>query len=203
MITLRNKKDEARRTRRNQLLVGLLLLAVMLFSVIGYGFQTQDTSASGEQGYTVTYQGYDFVYNGAGLWLLALGGGTFGFQYTPDTLDFGDALVHPLSSYSGKPLYVIAHDELAKAELYRTMDLVVLRRQAACLDPSVQREEIPLEGCDASLPVKTCEDNVIIIAESSTKHINQIDNCVFIGAPAQDLVAVVDEFLFKSLGIVQ
>ena len=54
---------------------------------------------------------------------------------------------------------------------------------------------------DEDLPTKTCEDNFIIIKEGNYSNIIQDENCVFIEGKQEDLVQIVDEFLFKILGI--
>jgi hypothetical protein len=55
--------------------------------------------------------------------------------------------------------------------------------------------------CEETLPIKTCEDNFIIIKENNFTNIIQEDNCVFIQGPSENLTMVSDEFLFHILGV--
>ena len=56
-----------------------------------------------------------------------------------------------------------------------------------------------------NLPVKTCQDNFIIIEDTSNSNepsgIEQKNNCVFIKENSNGLLGISDEFLFKILGV--
>ena len=100
----------------------------------------------------------------------------------------------PHHSEGGEPLYLFSANQEASAEIYNNLYQIVQRMQPACLNE---------EECDENLPIKTCEDNFIIIEESEEIEIKQENNCVFIRGPQDSLIKITDEFLFKVLGIRQ
>ena len=98
-----------------------------------------------------------------------------------------------MNNYASQPVYISSQSQDSETELYRNLDQVTLRRQYACLEN---------ETCaDSSLPVKTCDDNFIIIEQSNNSEITQQKNCVIIKGKIEDLPKITDEFLFKILGI--
>lgn len=184
-----SRREDAKKKRRNQLIVGIVLVFIMLFSVLGYAFQPNTGPGSSD---TVIYNGYEFE-NQNGLWVLNLGGFSFVFRYNPEQVERIDGDVKTLENYYQKPLYISSENQETETEVYANFRQVALRTQPAC---------IVNETCiDEELPLKTCEDNLIVIQEADTNEIYQEENCVFIRGSREDIIMVVDEFLFKALGI--
>ncbi len=185
-----SKETEDKKRKRNQLLIGAVLIGLMVMSTAGYSFLNQDNTAASQN--KVNYKGFIFS-NNNGLWQLVLGNFNFYFSFNPNQVASLNTSVNLLNSYSGQPLYISSQDTSAEFEIYRNLDQVILRRQYACLEG---------EKCqDSSLPVKNCDNNFIIIEESNTSEITQDKNCVYIKGQKQDLVKATDEFLFKMLNI--
>lgn len=202
MRKLESKEDEKRRTRRNQIIIGVVLVGVMLFSVLGYGFQSQGNDNNKEN--VVTYNGFQFVGTSNGFWTLDLGSFQFGFSNTPKDVSQVNGTVNLLSSYSGQPLYIYSQNPQAEAEVYRNFNYIVLRSQYACLNSSnITFDTVADENCDPAWPIKGCENNFLIIEESDTPEIIQEDNCVFLKGPSDELVKVADEFMFKAMGVMK
>ncbi|MBR9701632.1 hypothetical protein GOV13_01795 [Candidatus Pacearchaeota archaeon] len=197
MKKLTTKKDQAKRAKRNQFLLGGFLILIMFGSVFGIivnSFRDDEENGIRE----VTYNGFEFV-NQNGFWVSDIGSFQFLFSNNPAEIKFNESVnisedISPLNQYSGQPLYVLSEDENAKWELYRNLhpdfNQIVQRMQGACL-----------EECEGDLPVKTCENNFIIIRESNESRIIQEDNCVFIDGERENLIKLVDKYLFKVLGI--
>ena len=102
-----------------------------------------------------------------------------------------------LSNYYNKPLYISSENSEIANEIYKNLfyyNQIVQRIQNACLEG---------EGCEGNLPIKNCEDNIIIFKESENNEIIQEKNCVFIKGKKEDLVKLSDDFLFKIIGITQ
>lgn len=187
MRKIATRGEEGKRKRRNQLIVGIVLVLVMLFSVLGYGFRSQEPEEDSKK---VIYNGFEFE-SSSDFWLLEMGNTQFVFKYNPKEVERVGVELNSLASYQGKPLYISSENEEAEFEIYRNLDQFVLRRQYACLD----------EPCAGDLPVKTCEDNFIIIRENNVSNIIQDNNCVFILGPRENLTRISDEFLFKIIGV--
>ena len=191
MRRIESKEQAEKRSRRNQIIVGGILIFVMLFSTLGYGFISQGEQSTGDSK-KIVYNGYEFV-NQNDIWILSLGQYNFGFKFNPKEVDQVNSSVNFLNSYVGKPLYISSESSEAEVEIYRNLDQVVLRRQYACL-----------EGGDCTnpeYPIKTCADNFIIIQENEESNITQVENCIFVKGKKENLTAITDEFLFKMLNV--
>ncbi len=184
-----SKEEQEKKRRKNQLILGGILIVVMFLSVLGYGFS--DTTPGSTNVDKINYNGYEFV-NQNGFWQLKLGDFQFSFKNNPNQVPVIDGEVKPLSDYSGKPLYVSSENINAEFELYQVFNSVILRHQYACLDG---------KSCNQDYPVKNCTENFVIINEDEAVNITTRDNCVFISGPSDNLTAIVDEFLFKTIGI--
>jgi len=178
-----SKQDEGKKQRRNQIIVGGLLVFVMLFSVLGYSFQ-------GERTKKVKYNGYEFLAQGS-FWVLKDRG--FAFAYNPYEVNETGEHISGLPYYQGVPLYISSEDTGAEAEIARNLEAVAQRIQLACLEGEKCQKDF--------LPVKTCEDNFILIKISNISKIEQNQSCVFIEGQKEELIKLADEFLFKILGI--
>jgi hypothetical protein len=201
MRKLETRAEQDKKRRRNQLIIGLILVVVMLFSVLGYSFQTEEKSNT-NQLKKVNYNGFSFVENSPGIWTLTIGNSNFLFKNTPTDVETIEGKINLLNTYSGKPLYIHSENREAEAEILGNINYVLLRQQYACLDLGNKTVETnATKNCDGNWPIKTCNDNFIIIELSDTKSITQVDNCVFIKAPTENITKVSDEFLFKLMGI--
>ena len=190
MRKIQSKYERERHRTRNQLILGVLLIFVMLFSIVGFGFVGRTPTQN--SGNKISYNGYEFV-NQNGLWVLEIENSVFVFRYNPQQVDKIDSYVSPLNSYYNKPLYVYSESPDAETEIHVNLGGFASRIQSACLES---------EQCDnENLPIKTCEDNFIIIRESNTTDIIQQNNCVFIQGPLYRLTQLTDGFLFKVLGV--
>jgi len=184
-----SKYKEDKKRKRNQLIVGFVLIFIMFFSVLGYSLGGRDAT---EDSNKINYNGFEFE-NQNGFWVLNMGNFDFIFRYNPEQVEKSYSLVNPLNNYYQKPLYVSSESIEAESEIYINLNQIVLRMQPACLEG---------EECeDENMAVKTCADNFIIIRESNFSNIIQEENCVFIKAPQENLTRITDEFLFKILGV--
>lgn len=194
MRRLTSKHKENRRKKRNQTVVGLILIFVMFFSVIGFAF----SSFSSNSGRTeinnqnninsVNYNGFEFLEQN-GFWILNKNDINFIFRYNPNQVERVLSEVKPLENYQGKILYIYSEDILAESEIYTNLLQFTEEIENACL-----------EECEEGFAVKTCEDNFVIIREGN-RGIIQEDNCVFIEGEKENLIKLTDEFLFKLISV--
>jgi hypothetical protein len=184
-----SKHDEEKKRRRNQIIVGLVLVFVMLLSTLGYSFGSNTSSGSSP---TINYNGYEFTYLN-GLWNLDSGGQTFNFISNPSIAYKLNFSIKPLADYQGKTLYLYSENLGAESEIYQNMQNVALSVPPACPENE--------ENCGKGIPVKTCADNFIIIREKNETNILQKDDCLFIEGPAEDLVRITDGVLLRIIGV--
>ncbi len=187
--------ERKRTRRRNQIIVGVILVLVMVFSTLGFAFQGGnffgnfggDGNAGSDSSNNMVYNDFEFV-NQNGLWVL----GSFVFKNVPQQVEDIGAGLKDINNYQGRPLYIYSESEEAEIEISVNLGQIARRVQKACVEG--------LE-CSGDFPVKTCEDNFIIIKESNNSMISQEDNCVYIEGVKEDLTGLADQFLFKILGI--
>jgi hypothetical protein len=187
-----SKEEGAKKQRRNQLIVGGGLILVMLASTLGYAL-TRESKESSEK---VIYNGFEFTKQ-SGFWSTNIDNYQFFFTYNPKEVPKINSALNPLSSYSGKPLYIYYENGEAATEIYRNLfyqNQIAERMQDACLKG---------EKCESNSPIKTCEDNFIIIKESENEKITQNNSCVFIEGSSENLTKLSDGFLFDIVGITQ
>jgi hypothetical protein len=194
MRKIASKYEEERKGRRSRIVLSVFLLLIMFISVIAYGFESFLFSGSGSQDSAnleiFDHNGLKFVKQG-GFWTLNEKGNDFIFRHNPGETREIDSPLNGIESYRGKVLYVYSEDFNQESEIRTNMAPFVLRMQKACHEST---------ECNGDFPVKTCEDNFIIILEGK-EDIKQENNCVFIWGKKEDLTMLTDSFLFRILGI--
>ncbi len=183
-----NKRDY---TRIKQLFVGLLLAFVMLFSTLGFAFSPDEEEATQDR---IKYGGYEFVKENH-YWVVELGSYAFGFLLSPyENMNVSNSSqLNLLDSYVGRPVYIQSRDYDARRQIEVNLYNVASRLSSACYTE---------ESCeDDTLPIKTCQNNFIIIQENVESKIEQTGNCVLIEGVKEDLPMLVDEFIFRITGI--
>ena len=183
------KHDEEKKRKRNQIIVGLVLVFVMLFSVIGYSFRSNSNSNTAQ---ILKYNNYEFT-NVGGYWTLDIGGTVFSFASKPSNAYKINSSLNSITNYYGKELYLYSENAGAESEVYQNMHLVASQVLPAC--PADE------EACDKNLPIKNCSDNFIIIKEKEEIGVFQQDGCVFIEGNAENMIKITDGFLLKILGV--
>jgi hypothetical protein len=189
MRALESKQDIEKRQRKNQWIIGGILIIVMLGSTFGYAFYQlgNDNQSAGK----IEYNGYTFL-DQNGFWTTTIGTSQFAFRHNPDQVERIPAQVHYLNSYSGVPLYISSEDYVSSGEIYNNLGKIVQRFQGACLSET---------NCSQDLPIKDCSNNFIIIKIANESKIYQDQNCVFIEGKQENITQVTDEFLFWITGI--
>ena len=181
-----SKHEEEKKKKRNQVIIGGVLIAVMLLSTLGYAFQSILTGNTGtNSSQTVSYNGINFV-NQNGFWAFSSGNERFVFTYNPTEISSTNlsSITMSSESLSNRPVYIYSSDINADSELrlnLRNIASQVLEKDQALQSPN-------------------CGDNSIII-QNGTLGLRQEQNCVFISGQGEDLIKLVDNFLFKILGI--
>ena len=199
MRKISTKASEEKKSKRNQIIVGILLVVIMLFSTLGYAFNSGDNSMK-----KIKFRDYKFVeYNS--YWNLE--DTNLVFAYNPLEINRINSNVNKIGNYQGKVLNLYSENSEAEVEIIRNLfyeNGIVTRVQNACLEIETELpwEENWEKECEENSPVKSCENNFILIIEDSQERIFQQDNCVFITGPAENLTQIADEFLFKILDIV-
>tara|TARA_Y100000310_G_scaffold133129_1_gene132042 strand:+ start:533 stop:1117 length:585 start_codon:yes stop_codon:yes gene_type:complete len=192
MRRLGSKYKEGKRKKRNQVIVGIILIFVMFSSVLGFAFSNFSSSGGGDINShnfnSINYNGFDFIEQ-ENFWILNQDGINFIFRYNPNQVPRIASEIKDLESYQGKILYMSSEDVLAESEIRTNLLQFTDGIEHACL-----------EECGEGIQIKTCQDNFIVIREGN-RSITQEDNCIFIEGEKEDLIKLADEFLFKLIKV--
>lgn len=194
MRRIETKKDVRKKKKRNQILIGIVLIVVMFGSV--FGIVSHSFSSQGHSSGNIEYNGYEFL-NYGGYWYLNIGELEFLFFSNPLEIEnlvspLINGTLNPFGNYFNKPLYFSSSDSGSEVELGRNLGQVAERFQRACLSE---------ENCEEDLPIRSCSDNFIIIEEGNFSEIRQEENCVFITGESRDLIRLTDDFLLRIIGV--
>jgi hypothetical protein len=190
-------EEELKKRNRRNLIIGIILILVMFFSVLGYSVNSGEKNTEATK---IIYNDVEFVKD-SNLWNTDIGNYRYSFKYNPkETEGINkivkiDSMLRPLNTYSNQPLYIYSDNAEAATEIYRNLfyqNKIVLRVQDACLEG---------EKCEDNIPVKNCTSNLIIIRESNNTRMKQQENCVFIESKSENLTELSDSFLFKIIGV--
>ena len=190
------KKDKDKKTKRNQLIIGIILVGLMVFSTAGYALINQGESSSGSSSsQSFNYNGISFIKNND-YWQFSYGGYNYITTYSPqETADINVSNYFSLSDLTNQPLYFVGQNDAAVGELASNLNNQVLRAQRACLSGQV---------CNNNYPIKDCTSNIIVIQDSAlnaSSSIYKTNNCIFIVTNSTEQVRYADALLYKTLGI--
>lgn len=187
MRRIKSEADIQRVRRRNNVILGVVMIGLLILSYAGFALMNSDEN--GENQNFVEEKGFNFVRDG-GYWKMMVDGQVFGFQNLPSEVDDVDVNISvEFANYVSLPLYFVGAGEGAN-EILINLGNYVLRYQEACLEGMV---------CDGDLPTKSCEDSNLIIFEAGDEaRVYSEGTCVFV---VGDELEASDAFLYKLFGI--
>ena len=190
MRKIKTSKEIAKEKRRKQIVLGIVMVALLVFSTAGYAFSSYSNDNTVSQQTKLKYSGYTFEKQGY-YWVADINGQNFYFQYSPEeTENVSVSGIFNLNDYSDTPLYFVGNNP-AVGEIFGNLQGSVLRTQEVCLNEIAE--------CEGDFPVKNCEDNVIIfLGEESEDKVYESEGCVYISG---NLIKSSDAFLYKILGV--
>ncbi len=211
MRRIQTQADINRKKRKNQILVGGVMIGLLVLSIAGYSFRSGDRDDTSK----VNEMGIDF-FRQNGRWVAEIDGVVFRFQNLPSEVsDVSVNVSIGLGQYSGQPLYFVNPNEGVN-EVLANIGRYVLRYQESCLrqDSSgvssrgsvvgdnlgnLTKEDESGFACEGDLPVKGCDSNLIIFADGNESEVYQDENCIFI---VGDSLRATDAFLYKVLHVI-
>jgi hypothetical protein len=186
------KKDIEKKQTRNQVIIALLLGFLMIGSTLGFAL------LSGERSYDISekvnYNGFLFERNDQGYWGVNVQGANFVTFYNPQEIENLDLnLEVSLDDFYNKPFYYVGSNSQAMNEITVNFGpYLSILPQEVCL---------PEDKCDNEKLVRDCSNNIIIFVEKDSIKTYKEENCIFIEAPYNDQIKIVDKIIFKSIGI--
>jgi len=193
MRKIETKEQKEKKTKRNQLIIGIVLVGLMLLSTGGYAIMNNDSGAKSSS--DINYDGTKF-YKEGDSWAFSYNGASFITINNPNDVEkIRVNISKVISDYSNKPIYFVTESGRIDEELGRNLYSVAQRELGACIDPN----------CGKDLPIKECsKDNIFIIRKplnNESEMIYQQENCIFIVAENDNQTKFVDAVLFKLIRI--
>jgi hypothetical protein len=194
MKKILSKAESERKNRRNQIVIGIILIGLMTLSTAGYAITSNSDNKDSKP---VEYNGVTFT-RSSDYWSFNSNGYDFLTKYNPEeTKDIQISNKILLEDYKNKPLYFATLSGVPDIEIARNLnERIALRIQSACISEN---------NCTQDLPLKDCSlDNIIVIKEPLTNQsemIYQDEKCIFIRANELNQTKYADAFLFNLLGI--
>jgi len=193
MKAIESAGERDKRRKRNQIILGVIMIGLMLLSTAGYAVMNWE--GTGTNSGKIKYGNYTLLLEN-GFWTTEINGEKFYFEFLPNETSGGNNLnLGGLKVYSDKPLYIVSQDSYLAGKVATNLGNSVERINPACISG---------ENCTSSdLPVKNCStDNVIIIKDYDKPTVEKKEKCVFIGAENYlDKKKAIDEFFYRLLGI--
>jgi hypothetical protein len=173
----------AKKRKRNQIIMGVVLVFLLVVSTAGFSLM----SSEDDEKNFIEEKGFKF-FRQNGLWVVEIGSEVFGFQYLPSEVEnISSTGIFDIGDYVDKPLYFIGQGD-GISEILNVLGSYALRYQEACL------ENI---NCEKDLPLKGCEDNIIIF-DAGEDAISKEGGCVYLSG---DPIRTSDAFLYKIIHI--
>ncbi|MFA6023268.1 MAG: hypothetical protein WC781_04225 [Candidatus Pacearchaeota archaeon] len=191
MRQIKSQEEIDKKRKRNQIIIGVLLIITMLSSTLGFAFfsrsDNQDTSQK------IKYNDFEFNKNSNGMWEVTIGEQTFTTTYNPqETEDLNVSFTLTPTEFNNKPLYFVSDNPSAQNEITYNIGRYALRTQNVCLQGT---------ACEENLIVKNCSNNIFVLKSSNQTKAYKQDNCVFIEGYYDEQQRMTDRVIFKFLGI--
>lgn len=184
-------EEKEKKTKINQIIIGLLLILLMIFSTIGFAFSFKEEKNNQEK---IEYDNVEFIRDSSGYWMFELDGNKFYTVYNPQEIsDIKISINKKIDDYNNKPLYFVGEVGEGFSELYRSLSNYAVRIGNACLE----------NNCKNDYPIKSCDNDNIIIIEKVEKEEGIIiqKNCVYIKTKDINEAKYADAYIFNLFGI--
>jgi len=186
MRRIKTQADIDKARRRNNLILGSVMILLLVFATAGYSLM----SAGGDDKKSKVNEGGIDFYKQNGRWLTQIDGVVFGFMYLPSEVSNVDVNISAnLGQYVGQTLYFAPENENS-LQIENNIGKYALKTQGGCLENRTCEEDVPIIGCDK---------NLIIFDSGNLTKVYQEENCVFI---VGDALKATDAFLYKLLQII-
>lgn len=195
MRKIESKERQAKKKRNNQIIIGVVMIALLVLSTLGFALlnkDSNDTQSATGQGETQTINGFTFEKQ-SGYWVTQINGRINVFFNLPSELnDTNINITHTIGSFANKPLYFTQSSTIRDHIAGNLYPEYILRINNACLEN---------ETCvNETYPIKNCAtDNIIVFKESSEQtNVYQKQNCIYIEG---DVTKGADRFLYRIFTI--
>ena len=186
MRRIETKEQINKRKKRNQVLVGGVLVFLLTFAAIGYAIMMRQSEDLGFE--RTNEKGFNF-YRVGDFWQLNIEGQSFYFENLPSEVEHLTYEIDlDLSMYSSKALYSVNATPKV-SNILSNIGPYILRYQEACLMGT---------NCTKDLPYKDCSENILIFNVEEDEKIEVVGNCVYLSGTSS---RIADAFVYEVLNI--
>lgn len=205
MRKLQSKEVKRKKERKKQLVIGIVMIGILVFSTAGFALFSGDDE-SVQENKKITHNGYEFIKQD-NIWITQINNKNHAFFYLPTEIDnITINITNNILTYMNQPLYIVNSNAAENQITFNLYPEYILRIQNACLGTTFfsnvtnTTTMVNTTNCADNLPIKNCETNNIIIFqnENKTTNIYQEQNCIYIEG---DSMKGTDKLIQKLLQI--
>ena len=184
MRQIGSQETEAQSRKKSSQIFSIILLALLVFSTLGYAFFSNPDTGSQTQ----TSTGSEVQQISAGQWAFNFGTSQIILTTSPDEAKNISLIDKPnLADFTQQVVYIDASDVIAST-IGNAISPYTARIQQACYG-----------SCTRDLPEHNCNDTMIIWKNSDKQQIYKQDKCYFIDGDKR----AVDAFLYSIFGMLK
>lgn len=181
MRRIETQGEVEKKRKRNNIILSILMLVILVGSTIGYAFMYY--SGSSDNTGTTSNEKVRQVGN---YWIVNVSGVNFQMSSNPESvINVSVQSFITSANYYGKTVYVDSQGQEVYYEIASTVGKFAGKVQEGCLG-----------SCERNLPEKNCSDYIIVWNKTGSDKVYQRENCVFI----EGSMKAVDAFLYKLIG---
>ena len=185
MRRIKTKLDIEKENREKQIMVGIVMIFLLIISTLGYSLMSRDDVIKQSK---IEENGLEFT-NVNGYWETIINNEVFIFSNLPSEVsDVNISGSYQLGEYTGDVIYFVNGEE-GISEILNNIGRYALRYQRACLSE---------ENCLDDIPIKDCNNNLIVFEEGIVSKIYKNESCVYI---IGNETKGADAFLYNVLGV--
>jgi hypothetical protein len=183
MRRIETQGDIEKKRKRNNIILSVLMLVILVGSTVGYAFMYYTGSENNSQTGTT---GNEKIRQVGSKWRVNVSGAEFQLSSSPESIA-NVSVENFISSgnYYGKTVYIDSNSNEITYEIASIVGKFAEKVQEGCLG-----------ACERNLPEKNCSDYVIVWNRTREDRVYQKENCVFIDGSIRS----VDAFLYKLIG---
>lgn len=192
MKKLLTKEEKEKKSRRNALLIGGVMIFLMLFSTAGYSIM--NSGKTNNINY-LDYKGVKFIKSDDSYWRFTYNGLDYVTRNNPEEVANISIKINDIDykDFSNQVIYTAGEpdDNILLGNLYQ----IIKRHSRACID----------YNCTENAPIKDCSSDVIIVIneakEDEEERIYSDKKCIYITSSYTNLSKYIDALIYKIIGL--
>ena len=180
-MKLQTKKEREKAERRKQIIFAIVVAVIMIASVIGFTLELSREKEINPYHQTIDIYGRKITITH--------------FYLKNETADVDIDFVPSLDYFLGKKFYFYLAPQLTQnLRLLQYLSYFTLLNEA-CLNESITG--ITYQCYNEELPLKTCDDDIIVFQYSNDTEIKRYAKCIILSGNETTIEKTIDRFLYE------